>query len=313
MVWKNGGKIFHSVENRMNASLPSVVVTGAAGFIGRRVVARLAAAGRPVLAVDRVPCPSGLPPGVEYRCADLAAEPLRVPDGILVHLAWNMNRADARAQTESAADFARLLETGAWSGVVGLGSAEEYGNSEGCLEEAQAPGNCLSAYGTAKHAAGRALQAWTERQSGRPAFWLRPFVVYGPGQGGSMAIPYAMQCARARKPAEFSAGLQFRDFVHVDDVAAGIAQAALRVSAGNGTFRTCNLGRGEPVRLRDVLERIAEKTRARDLFRFGVRPMRPDEPQQQYAHAGAAQQALGWQAQISWETGIDEMCKDDQP
>ena len=296
----------------MNAN-PPIVVTGACGFIGRRVTARLAKAGRAVIAVDRVSPPEGLPPGVEYRCADLAAEPLRVPDGILVHLAWNMNRADARAQTESAADFARLLETGAWSGVVGLGSAEEYGNSEGCLEEAQAPGNCLSAYGAAKHAAGRTLQAWTERQSGRPAFWLRPFVVYGPGQGGSMAIPYAMQCARARKPAEFSAGLQFRDFVHVDDVADGIAQAALRVSAGNGTFRACNLGRGEPVRLRDVLERIADKTRARDLFRFGVRPMRAGEPQKQYAHAGAAARMLDWQARISWETGIDDLCKDGQP
>lgn len=290
-----------------------VVITGAAGFIGRRVVARLAAAGRGVLAVDRVPQPAGLPFGTEYRCADLATEPLHFPGAILVHLAWNMNRADPRAQTESAADFARMLETGGWSGVVGLGSAEEYGNSEGCLEEAQAPGNCLSAYGAAKHAAGRTLQAWTARQSGRQAFWLRPFVVYGPGQGGSMAIPYALQCARGRKPAEFSAGLQFRDFVHVDDVADGIAQAALKVSAGNGAFRPCNLGRGEPVRLRDVLERIAEKTRARELFRFGVRPMRAGEPQKQYAHAGTAAEVLGWQARISWETGIDDLCKDGQP
>ena len=304
----------------MNAQ-PPIVLTGAAGFIGRRVAARLAAAGARVLAVDRMPKPAGLPAGVDYRRADLGAGPDWIPEDlragfVLAHLAWNMNRADRAAQEASAVDFARLLESASargLRGVAGLGSAEEYGEREGRLREDLAPGARLSAYGRAKHEAGRALEAWARGAPDRRAFWLRPFVVYGPGQGGSMAIPYALQCARARTPAEFSEGLQRRDFVHVDDVAEGIARAARRVAEPGEPFAACNLGRGEPVRLRDVLERIARRTHAEELFRFGARPLRANEPQEQFADVAAAEKGLGWRARISWETGVDELCGEGGP
>ena len=293
----------------MNAR-PAIVVTGAAGFIGRRVVARLAQAGCTVLAVDRVPAPADFPATVGYRCADVAADPAAVPAAdVLVHLAWNMARGDAAGQVESAAVFSRLLAANEWQGVVGLGSAEEYGEREGRLREDAAPGAKLSAYGQAKHAAGRALEAWA-RGAGRKAVWLRPFVVYGPGQGGIMAIPCALRCARERTPGDFSEGLQFRDFVHVADVADGIAAASLGLPALKPNFAVCNLGRGEPVRLRDVLERIADQTNSRDLFRFGARPMRPGEPQEQYADVAAAADRFGWRARIPWQQGIDDLCRD---
>ena len=172
-----------------------------------------------------------------------------------------------------------------------------------------APGLKLSAYGKAKHEACRSLQAWS-RGAGRKAVWLRPFVVYGSGQGGNMLIPYALRCARERKPGNFSEGLQFRDFVHVDDVAEGIAAAALAMPTLKPAFAVCNLGRGEPVRLRDVLERIADQTNARELFHFGARPMRPDEPQEQYAETSSAAGLFGWRAKISWKKGIDALCKE---
>ena len=228
---------------------------------------------------------------------------------ILVHLAWSLNRTNAAAQQESLQAFARLLGQENLAGVVGLGSAEEYGEREGRLREDLAPGAKLSAYGQAKHAAGKVLEAWA-RGAGRKAVWLRPFVVYGPGQGGNMAIPYALRCARERTPGEFSEGLQFRDFVHVDDVAEGIAAAALGLPDLKPAFAICNLGRGEPVRLRDVLERIAVQTNSQDLFRFGARPMRPGEPQEQYADVAAAAELFGWRAKIPWEQGVDALCRE---
>jgi uncharacterized protein YbjT (DUF2867 family) len=48
-----------------------VVVTGGTGTLGRRVVERLVAAGRPVRVVSRRPHPGGLPAGVEFVRADL--------------------------------------------------------------------------------------------------------------------------------------------------------------------------------------------------------------------------------------------------
>ena len=288
----------------------TIVVAGAAGFIGRRVVDRLARTETDVKALDRIGDPGGWPAGVDYRQVDLDREmPAFKGSWILVHLAWSLDRANAAAQQESLQTFARLLGQENLAGVVGLGSAEEYGEREGRLREDQAPGAKLSAYGQAKHAAGKALEAWA-RGAGRKAVWLRPFVVYGPGQGGNMAIPYALRCARERTPGDFSEGLQFRDFVHVDDVADGIAAAALALPTLKPAFAVSNLGRGEPVRLRDVLERIADRTNARELFRFGARPLRPGEPQEQYADVAAAAERFGWRAKIPWEQGIDALCRE---
>ena len=289
--------------------LPRIVITGAAGFIGRRVVTRLAAEAE-VVALDRVPDPGGWPARIDYRQLDLDREmPGFKGNWMLVHLAWSLDRGHADAQQESLRTFARLLGQAGFGGVVGLGSAEEYGELEGRLSEDMAPGLKLSAYGQAKHEACGALQAWAN-EDGRKAIWLRPFVVYGAGQGGTMAIPYAWRCARERSPADFSEGLQFREFVHVDDVAEGIAQAALGLPAMKPSFAVCNLGRGEPVRLREVLARIAKKMDAQDLFRFGARPMRPGEPQEQYAETSAAAGLFGWRAKTSWKQGIDALCKE---
>jgi nucleoside-diphosphate-sugar epimerase len=288
----------------------TIVVAGAAGFIGRRVVDRLARTETDVKALDRIGDPGGWPASVDYRQVDLDREmPAFKGSWILVHLAWSLDRANAAAQQESLQTFARLLGQENLAGVVGLGSAEEYGEREGRLREDQAPGAKLSAYGQAKHAAGKALESWA-RGAGRKAVWLRPFVVYGPGQGGNMAIPYALRCARERTPGDFSEGLQFRDFVHVDDVADGIAAAALALPTLKPAFAVSNLGRGEPVRLRDVLERIADRTNARELFRFGARPLRPGEPQEQYADVAAATERFGWRAKIPWEQGIDALCRE---
>ena len=272
------------------------------------MVARLKI-GTNVTALDRVPDPGDWPEGVEYRQVDLDREmPAFKGSWILVHLAWSLDRANAAAQQESLQTFARLLGQENLAGVVGLGSAEEYGEREGRLREDQAPGAKLSAYGQAKHAAGKALEAWA-RGAGRKAVWLRPFVVYGPGQGGNMAIPYALRCARERTPGDFSEGLQFRDFVYMDDVADGIAAAALAWPTLKPAFSVCNLGRGEAVRLRDVLDRMAGNMGVARKFHFGVRPMREGEPAEQYADVLKAEE-LGWKARIGWQQGIDALCQE---
>lgn len=285
----------------------TIVVTGAAGFIGRRVVARLGETGATIVAVDCAPKPAGFPDSVVYQRMHLSEQNEMPSAAALIHLAWNMDRANTTEQSRAVADFSQLLAAAEWTHVIGLGSAEEYGACAGRLTEDMAPGPALSAYGAAKHAACRALQAWADGPT-RKGVWLRPFVVYGAGQGGNMAIPYALRCARERKPADFSEGIQFRDFVHVDDVADGIIAALTALPTWSNAFTACNLGRGEPVRLREILERIAANTGAQDLFRFGTRAMRPGEPPVQYA-ATDISTSFGWHAKIPWQCGMDWVCK----
>lgn len=284
---------------------PTIVVTGACGFIGRTVTARLAEAfpGQSVIGLDLRPRPTNWSgTWLEGGLARLGEVP---GPFVAVHLAWNMKRGDPAAQTASLEGFRTLLRTPGLMGVVGMGSAEEYGSAEGRLEEGRALGPSPSAYGQAKYSAFRAAA-----ESGVRCAWLRPFIVYGEGQGGNMVVPYALRCAREGCIAEFSSGAQYRDFVHVADVAAGI-EAAIRVvrKLPEGSCRAFNLGRGEPVRVRDVLERIGRQTGRGELFRFGVRPMRAGEPEVQYAATDAAAETLGWKAAVPWEEGVDRLCR----
>jgi uncharacterized protein YbjT (DUF2867 family) len=85
-----------------------VVVTGGTGTLGRRVVERLVAAGRPVRVVSRRPQPSGLPAGVEFVRADLrsseGADVAVAGAAVVVHCATTNGRRDvALAQNVVAA------------------------------------------------------------------------------------------------------------------------------------------------------------------------------------------------------------------
>lgn len=282
---------------------PAIVVTGAGGFIGRKVLRQLAGYPARVIGLDLQPAPGGW--SSDWLQGSLQRLREVPPPFVVVHLAWDMQRGVAAAQEAALADFRDMLRIPGRVGLVGLGSAEEYGSAEGRLAEDMAPGPNLSAYGKAKHGA-----LLASRQDGGRCIWLRPFLVYGEGQRGGMAIPYALQCIREGRTAEFSAGEQYRDFVHVDDVASGIVVAARAVTdLAEGECRVCNLGRGEPVKLRDVLARLARTAGCEERFRFGVRPMRAGEPQCQYAATDAARATLGWSASIPWQEGIDRLCR----
>src|SRR5262249_16516866 len=153
------------------------------------------------------------------------------------------------------------------------------GSSSGRLREADAPRLPLSPFGWSKRAAATLAEAWSERTA-VPVLWLRPFVVYGPGQQGDMFIPYALRQARAGLPGHFIDGRQVRDFVHVADVAEAFLQACLCPAEG---FTMVNVGTGEGVTVGDVLGYLADLIQPRPDFRLGALAGRPGEPAEQVA------------------------------
>ena len=300
----------------MSSESAPVVLTGASGFIGRHVLERLREVSVPILAVDRVESKRKLPEGVRFHRSDLSAPSDLVPPEFdvsagftLVHLAWDMRRGSEYApHLEQARLFTALLDY--WSDrglarVVGMGSAEEYGTRSGLIHESDPPVTPLSSYGAGKHAAYIAASSWAARTK-RDLVWLRPFIVYGPGQQGDMMLPYAVRQAKARQAADFTDGEQERDFVYVGDVIRAILAALGRGLTG---VHAVNLGCGEPVKVREVLMEIARLLNAESLFRLGTRPRRPGEPERQVADIGAARDLLGWTPKIGWREGIAGMVK----
>ncbi|MBE0625147.1 MAG: NAD-dependent epimerase/dehydratase family protein [Burkholderiales bacterium] len=188
----------------MSAPLPSVLVTGAGGFVGLRLCARLAAAGHTVRAavrresaglaaiapaVDVVPV-GDIGPDTDWRAA---------LDGmdLVVHLA-----ARAHVMRDSAADplaayrrinvagsvrLARAAAAAGASRLIYMSSIKVNGEATAgtpfCESDAPAP---LDAYGRSKWEAEQALRS-VAAQTGLAVSALRPPMIYGPGVKGNLA------------------------------------------------------------------------------------------------------------------------------
>jgi nucleoside-diphosphate-sugar epimerase len=271
-----------------------VLVTGGTGFIGGHLTASLRREGMDCVAQPRAVTRS-LPAG--WAGAPFA----------LVDLAWDTTRSPGFAahaqQVHRLAQLVEQLRPLGLSAVIGTGSSEEYGPLDGMLTEEAEPATPLTAYGWGKRAAGELLRAWSAR-AGVPCLWVRPFIVYGPGQRGDMLIPYAVRQALAGLPAEFSAGEQRRDLLAVEDLVALYRRALERGWEG---FHVVNAGTGEPTEMREVVLHLGELLGAGHLFRLGARPTRPGEPPLHVADPARAFGLFGWRAAVGWRDGLSRL------
>ncbi len=247
----------------MSGPLTSVVCTGAAGFLGRRVLAALAADGTRVHAVVR-PGGRGLPerPGVTTHVLDVAdpalADLVRElrPQGVL-NLA--VARADGTAAERAEAlrtnvtATGLLLEAAAAAGVerfVQVGGALEYAPAPGAMGE-DAPVEPQGYYGATKAAASLLV---TQRGAlgDLHTVVLRPFLVYGPGQAPQRLIPTVLRAARDGVVVPLTGPGPARDWVHVDDVAAACRNALVAADLASGSV--VNVGSGEQWTNLEVVE-----------------------------------------------------------
>ena len=220
---------------------PRVLVTGAAGFVGRHVVRALRAAGAEVSAVDRSPHPDA--PTVLGDLRDEGVRERAVVPGLdaVVHLAAITSVLGSVEQPRETTELnvvatAGLLElcrsrgvgafvlasTNAVVGDVGTGVITE--------DLALRP---LTPYGATK-AAGEMLLSGYAGAFGLRAPVVRLTNVYGPGMRAKDSfVPRLMRAAaEGRGVVVYGDGEQRRDLVHVHDAARALAQAALGWPSG---------------------------------------------------------------------------------
>jgi nucleoside-diphosphate-sugar epimerase len=243
------------------------VLTGAAGFIGRRLMARLAASG---VAVD----------GWKRSDVDLLdadAVKLRLSEGpppLIIHLASGAVAPQGdrswrciATEVEMVANLVSAAPLG--TRLLVAGSMAEYGRS-GRLAETSA---CTprTTYGIAKLAA--SLYALGPgREAGLDVCVARLFGIYGPGEADYRLLPSLRRGLAAGVPIPLSDGEQRRDFVHVDDACDSLV-AISRLA--NWSFGVVNVGTGNALSVRDVAEWLVDEMGAdRRLLRFGAVPRR---------------------------------------
>jgi nucleoside-diphosphate-sugar epimerase len=286
-----------------------VLLTGATGFVGRHTLDVLLSKGVEVVASTRAG-QERKHDGLRWVVADLS-DPTSLRRLVrearathLVHLGWRAVYGDVSNSRENiewlrhslllASEF---IDAGG-SRIVGCGSCFEYDWSFGVCKEDTTPLVPVTLYGASKNALRQALEGLT-RQAKIGLGWARVFFVYGHDENPSRLVAAVISSLLAGQPAETSHGRQIRDYLHVDDVAAGLA--TLTFSSADGAF---NIASGGTMTLNDIILEAANQIGRPDLVRLGARPAQPFEPPIIVGDPTKARETLGFETKIDLASGI---------
>lgn len=273
-----------------------IVVTGAAGFIGRWVARRLSGERaelvlfvRDAARAKRFLAPLGIRGKIlELDLGDFTRLAEAVADlrpAAVFHLAgYGVDRRERDEETfwrMNAELPGRLAEALAvcgdrsWPGtqLIHAGSIAEYGPVGGDLRE-DGPTNPVTVYGKSK-LAGTIEMARRCRDSGLRGVVARLATVYGPGEHPGRLLPSLLAAARTGAEIPLSSGLQKRDFTYVEDVADGLLHlGAVSLPPGE----VVNLVTGQLTSVREFAETAAAVLGIEPVrLRFGVLPTRTEE------------------------------------
>jgi len=285
-----------------------ILVTGGSGFIGRHVVAELAAAGALVRVIDCKPHPD---PEVELIRGDLADADVvaaSLESGIdgIVHLAAvtsvlrSVEQPELTFRTNVAATQALLegARSAGTSAVVFASTNAVTGISEAPKISEAATLAPLTPYGATKAAGEMLMSAYTASYGLRCAC-LRLTNVYGLGmQTKDSIVARLMRAIRLQTPFEiYGDGRQVRDYVNVSDVVAAIALALVSDSWSGPMV----IGAGKSLSVLDVLDAVRRVTGAE--LEVGHGPAKAGEMPAVIVDPSRAL-AAGWSPRVAFAEGL---------
>lgn len=244
-------------------TLPSlrIAVLGGSGFLGRPTVRRLRGAGHKVWVLRRtqsqelgdIALPNLSDPEVRAALETVRAD-------VVINLIWITSHGafwNSLLNREFLDFSRRLCVISADTGIkrlIGVGSSAEYRSDLACVSPGPDSEVPASLYGEAKLEAGRHMLRYCT-DSGISGAWARVFQLYGPGENPAKFISTAMVCARNGNPIAVKQPNSVRDWIHVDDAAAALADLA--VERAIGTF---NVGTGQGMATLEIARLVSELT-----------------------------------------------------
>jgi len=315
----------------------TIIVTGAAGFIGSHVAHALLDRGDAVVGVDNLNDYYDVNlkharldrlrarPGFTFRHADIAdkeqmagvvdAHPetrgiihLAAQAGVRYSLENPYAYADANVMgqvvmLEAARRLSRLER------FVYASSSSVYGGNERLpFSVEDRVDHPVSLYAATKRA-GELITECYAKLWGLEAVGLRFFTVYGPWGRPDMAAFLFVRAMLAGEPIDvFNEGRMQRDFTFIDDIVRGvIASFDTKRPEGAPLHRIYNLGNHRPEKLGDfiaIIEQALGMTAKKNLL-----PMQKGDVPATFADIEATRRDLGWEPTTPLSTGLPRFVK----
>ena len=304
----------------------TVLVTGAAGFIGYHTAEALLARGEQVVGIDdlnayydprlkraRLERLAGRK-GFRFVEGDIAEETTfaGIACDRIVHLAAQAGvryslqnpRAYIRANLMghlNVLELARGLGAELKHLVYASSSSVYGGNDKAPFSETDAVEKPVSLYAATKRSDELISYSYSHLY-GLAQTGLRFFTVYGPWGRPDMAYWLFTEALLSGKPIDvFAGGVLTRDFTYVDDIVTGILKV-LDAPPERGVNRIYNIGNSNPVSVNDfiaTLERITGRTALRNEL-----PMQHGDVRATHADASALERDHGFRPSTGLEAGL---------
>ena len=300
----------------MEISRNAFLVTGGSGFIGSHVVDRLVAedAGAVTVFDNRIReenltevLASGRVRTIEGDVTD-PAQIRAAAEGVagIFHMAvlpLGPCTEDPRRCVEvNVTGTLNVLEAAHEAGVqkvVFSSASSVYGDTNETMDESH-PLGARTMYGASKIAGEYFVRAFRDLYD-LDYVILRYMNVYGPRQEGGLVINVLRRIQSGERPTIMGDGSASFDFVHVADVASANVRA-MASDVGEGAF---NVGGGNEVTVRQIVDRLLESTGSElepEIRSDQVVPMT-----RRVGSSEAAMQALGWRPELDLERGIADV------
>ena len=309
----------------------TILVTGAAGFIGYHVARRLAERGGQVVGVDNLTDFYGTElkrrrlvqlstyPNFKFYRLDLSEKNALLdtlrnePVDIVIHLAAQANVRYAIENphayvNSNVAGHLNVLEycrnARGITNLVYASSSSVYGARNPIpFREGGETDRPTSLYAATKKSQEMMSQVYADI-FGVPQIGLRFFSVYGPWGRPDMAYWLFTEAIVRNKPIRvFNNGDMHRDFTYIDDVVAGVlAVADAPTGAAGALHRIYNVGSSRPVALMEMIRILQEILKKRAIVE--MLPMQPGEMTVTYADISAIAEDFGFNPRTSLEDGL---------
>ncbi|AWY40217.1 NAD-dependent epimerase/dehydratase family protein [Pseudomonas putida] len=316
----------------------TVLVTGAAGFIGFHVARRLCRDGHDVVGIDnlndyydvtlkqaRLKELESLP-GFRFAKIDLVDKQALLElfrehrFSEVVHLAaqagvrYSLDNPDVYAQS-NLVGFLNVLEACRHhrpEHLIYASSSSVYGSNSKLPFSVEDPvEHPVSLYAATKRANELLADSYCHLY-GLKASGLRFFTVYGPWGRPDMALFKFTEGILKGLPIDvYNQGQMARDFTYIDDIVEGIARLRTRPpvpdTPAEGVHRLFNIGRGEPVALLEFVECLESALDTQAVRNY--MPLQAGDVVRTWADVSALAQWIDFRPQVTLQTGVAEFVK----